>query len=111
MAGRPSGRRALPPHLRRPGRARPGLRGLRSLPRDFLFEGGEAAGRPYGEDYTANRYHQPADEFAEDWRLDGITRSAEILHEVGARLAASSGWPNWREGNEFRALRDAMMKK
>jgi Zn-dependent M28 family amino/carboxypeptidase len=76
-----------------------------------LFEGGEAAGRPYGEDYTANRYHQPSDEFSEDWPLDGMTRSAEILHEVGLRLAGSSEWPNWREGNEFRALRDAMMKK
>jgi Zn-dependent M28 family amino/carboxypeptidase len=76
-----------------------------------LFEGGEAAGRPYGEDYTANRYHQPSDEFSEDWPLDGMTRSAEILHEVGARLAASGEWPNWREGNEFRALRDAMMKQ
>jgi len=76
-----------------------------------LDEGGEAAGKPYGEEYTAVRYHQPADEFSEDWRLDGIRRSVETHYGVGARLAASSAWPNWREGNEFRGLRDAMMAK
>jgi hypothetical protein len=26
---------------------------------------------------------------------------------VGRRLADSHEWPNWREGNEFRPIRDA----
>ena len=72
-----------------------------------LVEGGEAAGKALGDDYTANRYHQPSDEFSEDWDLSGMVLSMEILHAVGAEVASSSAWPNWREGNEFRAIRDA----
>ncbi len=72
-----------------------------------LVEGGEAAGKALGDDYTANRYHQPSDEFSEDWDLSGMVLSMEILHAVGAEVAGSSAWPNWRDGNEFRAIRDA----
>ena len=72
-----------------------------------LVDGGEAAGRAAGDDYTANRYHQPTDEYSADWDLSGMTQSMNILYEVGARVAASQDWPNWREANEFRAIRDA----
>jgi Zn-dependent M28 family amino/carboxypeptidase len=72
-----------------------------------LVEGGEAAGKALGDDYTANRYHQPSDEFDESWDLAGMALSMEILHAVGAEVASSTEWPNWREGNEFRAVRDS----
>lgn len=32
---------------------------------------------------------------------------AEHLDAVGAAVAGSDGWPNWNEGTEFRAPRDA----
>ncbi len=73
---------------------------------DFV-DGGETAGRAAGEDYTAHRYHQPTDEYTDDWDLTGMAQSMNILYEVGARIANSSDWPNWRDGNEFRAIRDA----
>ncbi len=72
-----------------------------------LVDGGEAKGKAAGDDYTANRYHQPTDEYSADWDLSGMAQSMNILHEVGARVANSDSWPNWREGNEFRAARDA----
>jgi Zn-dependent M28 family amino/carboxypeptidase len=72
-----------------------------------LIEGGEEAGKKLADDYTAVRYHQPADEFSEDWDLSGMVQSMNILHAVGAEIAGGSEWPNWREGNEFRAIRDA----
>jgi len=72
-----------------------------------LVDGGEAAGKAFGDDYTANRYHQPSDEFDESWDLSGMATSMEILYAVGAEIAASDAWPNWRDGNEFRAIRDA----
>jgi Zn-dependent M28 family amino/carboxypeptidase len=72
-----------------------------------LIDGGEEKGKAAGDDYTANRYHQPSDEYSLDWDLTGMAQSMNILYEVGARLAASDEWPNWREGNEFRAARDA----
>lgn len=72
-----------------------------------LREGGEAEGKKYGEDYVANRYHAPSDEFSDDWDMAGITETAQLLYETGSVLAYSDQWPNWYEGNEFRALRDA----
>ncbi len=72
-----------------------------------LREGGEEEGRKYSEDYTANRYHAPADEYDESWEMSGMVDLVEILQETGAALAETEDWPNWREGNEFRALRDA----
>jgi len=71
-----------------------------------LVEGGEEAGRAFGEDYTANRYHKPSDEYSPDWDLTGMVKSLSILQEVGAEMAYTDIWPNWYEGNEFRALRD-----
>lgn len=72
-----------------------------------LVEGGEEAGRAISEDYTAHRYHSPADEIDESWNLDGMVDTVEVLYETGAELAYSDVWPNWYEGNEFRALRAA----
>lgn len=72
-----------------------------------LIDGGEAAGKKLADDYTAVRYHQPSDEFSEDWDLSGMVQSMTILHAVGAEIAGGGDWPNWRDGNEFRAIRDA----
>ena len=30
-----------------------------------------------------------------------------VYYDVGLAVANDSAWPNWREGNEFRAIRDA----
>jgi hypothetical protein len=29
-----------------------------------------------------------------------------VYYDVGLAVANSDEWPNWREGNEFRAIRD-----
>jgi Zn-dependent M28 family amino/carboxypeptidase len=73
-----------------------------------LIEGGEEAGRAFAEGYTTERYHKPADEYSDDWDISGIVSTLEILRDVGADMAYSDIRPNWYEGNEFRALRDAM---
>ncbi|GJL90584.1 M28 family metallopeptidase [Hyphococcus sp.] len=72
---------------------------------DFV-DGGEEAGRAFGEDYTANRYHKPSDEYSDDWEMSGMLKGLSILEEVGADMAYTDIWPNWYDGNEFRALRD-----
>ena len=72
-----------------------------------LVEGGTEAGQAAGEDYRDNRYHGPADEYSEDWNMDGMVEDVTLFFDVGSRLANSDAWPNWYEGNEFRALRDA----
>ncbi|ADV28776.1 peptidase M28 [Pseudoxanthomonas suwonensis 11-1] len=74
-----------------------------------LVEGGKAAGKAASDDY-ASRYHAPTDEFSEDWKLDGVVEDLEALYGVGRELAAGDRWPNWYEGNPFKATRDRMMQ-
>ncbi|MDH7454306.1 M28 family metallopeptidase [Luteimonas composti] len=71
-----------------------------------LVEGGSEAGRASSEEY-ARRYHQPGDEIHDGWRFDGMVEDLDLLHAVGQDLAAGSTWPNWYEGNPFKAARDA----
>ena len=74
-----------------------------------LIDGGEAAGLAAVDDYTKNRYHKPTDEYSDDWDLSGLQETMEMFRDVGAAMAYSDIQPNWFEGNEFRALRDAQM--
>ena len=73
-----------------------------------LVEGGEAAGTAFEEGYREARYHAVGDEYDASWNLEGIVEIVSILATVGEGIADSDLWPNWYEGNEFRALRDAM---
>ena len=76
-----------------------------------LREGGVEAGRKAGEDYGRNRYHGAKDEYdASTWKLDGTVEDLQLLYGVGRELAAGDRWPNWYEGNPFKAARDGMMK-
>lgn len=69
---------------------------------------GEEWARARHDEYTAERYHKPGDEFDSSWNLEGAVEDLRLLFSVGWCLADSEAWPNWREGTEFRALRDAM---
>ncbi|MCB0665167.1 MAG: M28 family peptidase [Saprospiraceae bacterium] len=58
-------------------------------------------------DYVANRYHQPADEYvAEDWDLRGIAQDAQFDLNVANRLGNEKTWPEWKEGSEFKNIRN-----
>ncbi|TQV86843.1 M28 family metallopeptidase [Aliikangiella coralliicola] len=57
-----------------------------------------------------NCYHQDCDEYNEDWGWEGMVADLQMFFEVGYLLANSNQWPNWYEGTEFKAARDAMMK-
>ncbi len=58
-------------------------------------------------EYRDRRYHKPGDTFDPDWDFRGASQDAAILYQVGRALVESRRWPNWYEGNEFRAVRDA----
>ncbi len=72
-----------------------------------LVDGGIAAGQAAVQRYTLNDYHKVTDEFRADWDLTGMAEDVRLFFELGRRLANSHEWPNWHEGNEFRAIRDA----
>ncbi len=71
---------------------------------------GRSYGEAFGEEYTKERYHAPADEYDNSWDLTGIEQVSTIFYELGYGIANSQNWPNWYEGAEFRALRDDMRK-
>ena len=71
-----------------------------------LIDGGIEAGKAYSDDYTRNRYHQPSDQYSPDWDFTGIAQEAELLYRLGRTLAEGTTWPNWHEGDEFKAVRD-----
>ena len=62
------------------------------------------------QEYLAIRYHQPQDNYLpEEWDLKGIAQDATLLFNVGYRLANETYFPQWNEGSEFKAKRDADM--
>ena len=71
---------------------------------------GKEFGENFGDEYTAERYHQVTDEYSPDWDMSGIEKTSQIFYDLGMNIANTQEWPNWYEGNEFRALRDEMLK-
>lgn len=59
------------------------------------------------QDYGANRYHHPSDEYDATWDMRGIVGDARIYFRTGLSIANDTRVPNWYLGSEFRALRDA----
>ncbi len=73
-------------------------------------EYGEAWTREQIDRYTAERYHKVSDEFDPTWDLTGMVDDLRLLFAIGHRLSRERAFPNWREGMEFKALRDSMMQ-
>jgi Zn-dependent M28 family amino/carboxypeptidase len=72
-----------------------------------LVEGGKEAGFLLEEQYRLDSYHGVSDEYDSSWDLEGLNQSIDVIFSVSKDLANGSQWPNWYEGNEFRAIRDA----
>jgi Zn-dependent M28 family amino/carboxypeptidase len=73
---------------------------------DDLVNGGKEAAEKAAKDYEENRYHAPGDEFDESWDWSGVMADLRLYYRVGRMLAMTTAWPNWVEGDEFRAIRD-----
>lgn len=73
---------------------------------DDLVTGGKEAAKAAAEDYEKSRYHAPGDEYDEKWDWSGVMADLKLYYRVGRMLAMTDAWPNWNEGDEFRAIRD-----
>ena len=73
---------------------------------DELVDGGVEAGKKAAEDYEKNRYHAPGDEYEAITNWDGMMSDLRLYYAAGRMLAMTDAWPNWVEGDEFRAARD-----
>jgi Zn-dependent M28 family amino/carboxypeptidase len=84
----------------------------RGVPAVFLGAGledlryGEDWARARHEQYAAERYHKPGDEWDPAWNLEGAVEDLRLMFDVGLALADSDDWPAWVEGSEFRAVRE-----
>ncbi|HEX7050326.1 MAG TPA: M28 family peptidase [Longimicrobiales bacterium] len=86
------------------------------VPALYVEAGIEYIGKPEGyglqkrEEYTANDYHKPSDQVKPDWDLSGAAADLGLLFAVGYRVANADTWPEWTEGTEFKAKREAMLE-
>ena len=60
-------------------------------------------------DYTNSRYHGVEDEYDASWNLQGFEQTIHTIFNISYALSNSNDWPNWYEGNEFRAIRDKQL--
>lgn len=80
----------------------------------FSIDGGEdLVGKPEGTgkrmiaEFTARRYHQPSDEYKDDWDFTGMEQYAQFGLLIGVDVANQDAMPTWHAGDEFLAARQA----
>jgi len=67
-------------------------------------------GRKLQERYESTCYHQPCDEFSEDWDFTGLVQDAELAFACGRAIADADAMPRWNPGDEFEARRLAELE-
>lgn len=89
----------------------------RGVPSLYTGGGKDFIGKPanFGQqkkdDYTAHHYHQVSDEVDPNWDLSGAVQDVRLLFEVGYQVANGEKIPEWKPESEFKAKRDAILKK
>jgi Zn-dependent M28 family amino/carboxypeptidase len=66
----------------------------------------EGYGKQKREEYTKNDYHSPSDQVKPDWDLAGAADDGKLFLAMGYRIANADKFPEWKPGNEFKAIRD-----
>lgn len=75
------------------------------------FEKGTTYATEQLSDYRTKRYHQPADEFDETFDVSGMVQDAQLYMNIAIELANSKEWPSWKEGSEFKSIRDKSLQE
>jgi Zn-dependent M28 family amino/carboxypeptidase len=80
----------------------------------FSIDGGEdLLGKPPGtgkklfDEFEDKRYHQPSDEYRDDWDFSGMEQYARFGFLLGVNVANVPKLPTWRAGDEFLPARVA----
>ncbi|WP_295648020.1 M28 family metallopeptidase [uncultured Mucilaginibacter sp.] len=69
------------------------------------IEHGEEWGKAKKKDYNDNNYHQPSDNYSADMDCTGMAEVANVMYNIGVKLADETTFPGWKAGSEFKALR------
>lgn len=54
-------------------------------------------------EYNSKRYHQPSDQFKEDWDFASLEHAARLGFTIGLNIANQEAMPRWNPGDEFAA--------
>lgn len=71
----------------------------------------EAWGEEHANDYVKNRYHQPSDEYREDWDFKGLAETATFGYKLGLKAATQTEPISWLPGDEFEHARKEVWTK
>src|SRR5437773_8709203 len=77
------------------------------VPSISLKEGSDYVGHPkeWGEkkfkEYNDAHYHQPSDEYSDDWNFAGMIQEADFAMEIGKRVANLPTLPKFNPNDEF----------
>lgn len=91
--------------------AKVGVPALNTDDGDIVIGKPDGYGRQKKDYYTEHDYHQPSDDVKADWDMSGFAEDAKMLFAVGYRVANADKFPEWKPGNEFKAVRDKMLRK
>ena len=86
------------------------------VPGVYLHSGTEVIGKPEGwgkqqqEAWVETKYHQPSDEYSDDWDLRGAIADVRLLFYTGLQVAQQRQLPTWNAGDEFEAARKAALQ-
>lgn len=86
------------------------------VPGVYLHSGTMVREKPEGwgteqlEAWVDKTYHQPSDEYQEDWDLSGAVEDLQLLFDVAFKVANQDELPAWTPGDEFEAARKAALK-
>jgi Zn-dependent M28 family amino/carboxypeptidase len=81
------------------------------VPAAYLKTGTHVIGKPEGfgrqqiEAYEKNDYHQPSDDFRDNWDFSGAVEDVQLAFYLGCRVADAEEMPHWKPGDEFEAAR------
>ena len=87
------------------------------VPAFYTHAGKDIIGQPAGygkkraDTYTAVDYHKVTDEIKDWWDFSGAALDTRLFFDLGTEVANGPKWPAWKSGAEFKAKRDAMLKK
>ena len=67
---------------------------------NYVGQDKEAARKRF-EEFNAKHYHQPSDNFDENWRYDGIVQNLEVSLAVGMKVSNAKKLPAYKASDEF----------
>ncbi|PTT03465.1 peptidase M28 [Pedobacter sp. HMWF019] len=68
---------------------------------------GKEWGTKQAADYIKTRYHSPQDNFDEkSWDMSGMVEDVRLLFDLGFKLNIASRFPAWKNGSEFKKIRE-----